>query len=82
MISDMPCRIKTVTAMGFEPTDFSIVELESTPLHQSGTLGSSWLLTKVVGSIPLPLLPVSAKCTMRVCFLGEMVRACLLDEGR
>ena len=34
----MLCGIEAVTAVGFEPTHLSIVELESTPLDHSGTL--------------------------------------------
>ena len=37
---------KSVTAVGFEPTQLALVELESTPLDHSGKLSwvKSWLL--------------------------------------
>ena len=33
-----------LTAVGFEPTQLALVELESTPLDHSGKLSMAWLL--------------------------------------
>ena len=35
------CEEKQMTAVGFEPTQLALVELESTPLDHSGKLSSS-----------------------------------------
>lgn len=45
-----------MTPVGFEPTQFALVELESTPLDHSGKVSTAWE-AKILSSTPRTVFP-------------------------
>ena len=58
-------RQEIMTAVGFEPTQLALVELESTPLDHSGKLSLATLI--------LRQFRIASACIAVLCLAGAMV---------
>ena len=64
MITGVESQMAKMTAVGFEPTQFALVELESTPLDHSGKLSVATIsfgrVSSSIGWTSMPLSPATA----------------------
>ena len=65
MLTGVESQVAKMTAVGFEPTQFALVELESTPLDHSGKLSVATLsferAINIIDWASIPFSPAAAR---------------------